>query len=320
MTKNRFLILPMVLAALIFSGIAPKNPVKADEFRVSRRVEWQPSGDLIAVGGNYDVGLYNSKMDEVSHIRLGALNEILDTIAWNPTGTQLAVLSAFDGENAWRLQIWEVEPLAQILDYTGTDTLINISQMSWNPTGDLIALGFYNKLEVLNATDATLVFEIPDLTFEITGLAWRPDATTDQLIVANYTNMKLLDGRTGVPITIFSEEGDFADVVWSPDGDYIAVVTDVKRDIQIWDVETREVVSTLEAHSNNITDLVWGEGGLASSSYEGIYLWDLAMGEPKDSLEIAGGVTSISWNPDNDAIVYGNLEGLPVIVPIPFPN
>ena len=73
-------------------------------------LEWQPGGELIAVGGIRDVWIYDSDLRQVGHLS----NDLtLLSIAWSPDGRELGLL--WFTESGWMAQIVAVDTFDVVL-------------------------------------------------------------------------------------------------------------------------------------------------------------------------------------------------------------
>jgi WD40 repeat protein len=79
---------------------------------------------------------------------------------------------------------------------------------------------------------------------------------------------------------LFAHRGDgFNSVTWSPDSRIIATGSD-DSNIRLWDIESGELVRTLEGHQAAVQSVAWSGDGqwLASADDETVRVWDIESG------------------------------------------
>lgn len=100
-------------------------------------------------------------------------------------------------------------------------------------------------------------------------------------------------------------------VTWSPDGASLAV-GDSTGEIQLWNMETVELLTRIEAHQEYVTALAWSRDGkyLASgSSDQTVKIWNLDGDELVHTLEGHGqGIASMVWSEDSRQLYTGTSD------------
>src|SRR5215813_13791842 len=99
---------------------------------------------------------------------------------------------------------------------------------------------------------------------------------------------------------LFAHRGDaFNSVTWSPDSRMIATGSD-DSNIRLWDIESGELVRTLEGHQNAVWSVAWSGDGqwLASgASDRTVRVWEASSGQLVHTLEgHQGTVGSVAWS------------------------
>ena len=87
---------------------------------------------------------------------------------------------------------------------------------------------------------------------------------------------------------LFAHRGDaFNSVTWSPDSRMIATGSD-DSNIRLWDIESGELVRTLEGHQGSVWSVAWSGDGqwLASGADDRtVRLWEASSGRLVRTLE-----------------------------------
>jgi anaphase-promoting complex subunit 4/WD40 domain-containing protein len=118
-------------------------------------------------------------------------------------------------------------------------------------------------------------------------------------------------GRMGVRKRIPLGESTVA--AFSPSGQAAAIATTDKK-VQIIDVETQNVMVTLEGSSSMVRSLAYSPNGdrLITGGEEGsVRIWNVASGKQLNHFDTGSkGVTSILVTPDNKQIITGGSDGV----------
>jgi WD40 repeat protein len=113
----------------------------------------------------------------------------------------------------------------------------------------------------------------------------------------------LFDLKTGARVHQFQLPGPFNDLAWSGDGQLLAVACD-DRQIYVWEVASRRLISVLEGHVGAGIEVVFGHGGdfLVSRSWDGTTrFWDPIRG--RERLGVKGGLVAISGDDRRMALI-----------------
>ncbi len=98
----------------------------------------------------------------------------------------------------------------------------------------------------------------------------------------------------------------------SPDDQLLAIDTG-NNNIQIWHIETEELVAELTKHENRIYSLMFSPTGkyLISGGWaDEVYVWDTALWEKQHQLtEHTGSIEAIAFHPDGELFVTSSRDG-----------
>jgi WD40 repeat protein len=159
-------------------------------------------------------------------------------------------------------------------------------------------------------------------TVFIVNTRWSPDA--ERIATVDSQNMlHIWDTTSGDLITRFSIAGEgLTEISWSPDGAQIAASTSRDFTVRIWDVETGEVLQTLEVFPSNEEGMSveWQPNGhylaaVAFGERERLHFWKYTT-EGFQSVE-SDSFTSLAydlrWSPDGQQLAFADFAGIHVI-------
>ena len=213
-------------------------------------VAMSPDGMFLATGGaDKTVKLWHVETQECFHTLSGHIGGIV-SLAFSPDGT---LLVSAGGEN------WEKQTQADGTTYIFFvgDNLVGRTAKVWEAaTGKNIA--------TLESSGV------------VRGIAFSPDGK--HLATGTSKTVTLSDTKTWQPIATL-DTVDFESLAFSPDGSRLIIGgTWPEQRIQIWDVETRELIVELSGHKSDVESFAFSPDGclLASGGFDGvIYMWDM---------------------------------------------
>ena len=206
--------------------------------------------------------------------------------------SKLVAIGGFDG----MINLWSVETQAQLQTFSGHTGLIKTLAFSPDCTRLVSAGG--HKVEIQEKDGAEYMFMSGDSPMDQTAKVWdietgmeiailqhptvvevvvfSPDST--RLATASGKKVFLWDTNTWQENVAF-ETGSVESFVFSPNGTFLAVGgTGRNPKIQIWNVETAELVVEFSGHKSDVQSVAFSPDGtlLASGGFDGvIYLWDM---------------------------------------------
>lgn len=214
------------------------------------------------------------------------------TVAMSPNGTFLAT-----GGIDKRVKLWHVE--TQQCFQTLSGHIGGIVSLAFSPDETLLASGGGDNWEQQTHADGTTlsysagdspvdktvkVWEVAtgkniatlENPWRVSGIAFSPDGK--HLATGTSKSVTLWDTKTWQPIATL-DTVDFESLAFSPDGSRLIIGgTWPEQRIQIWDVETRELIVELSGHKSDVESFAFSPDGrlLASGGFDGvIYMWDM---------------------------------------------
>ncbi len=207
----------------------------------------------------------------------GTLNN-RSNVFFSPNAKHLAILNLVGEPTKTEVEIWDISSQHQISKWQ-TEDYVRIA--SFSPTEQMMALSYDDEICVYNWQSGKMIGTMngnrrtPENCFYIEGVRTSCSYPT-RVNAMNFT----------------------------PDGRYL-IVASMRPDIEIWDVETQQLVGHLEGHIGNWADgLATSPNGKHIATYERdtaqIYVWDL---NAKQLLWKAkngdGQIAEIAFSPNN---------------------
>jgi len=279
-----------------------------------RFIEWQPNGNVIAVGSLNSIWLFSDELIEIDH--LAVLDGYqLASIAWSPDGSQLAILAGNEDDRSWNMQIWNIITSTVDVIVTEYEVPFYYLDVLWSPDGARLAISVDYEVQLRGASNGALLMTLDDFEHEVTGISWSHDGS--KLATTSVRRIQIWDTVSGSELRSLSVSEGIQLAVWSPDDSRLAITGGNLRDIQIRDALTLQPVSVLQGNSSAVTDLAWGPSNLASVTSHSINIWDVDSQQIVRTVQASARVYSIAWNSDGTQIAYGGPSGTPEIVNMP---
>jgi len=235
---------------------------------------------------------------------------------WAPDGQRIALV--FKKE----VQVWDVNTGQRLITYA--DHKEDVSLIAWAPDGRRIAstskkafLSKDKEVQVWNAITGQLLITYTSSSYSYSDDApslvmWAPDGQHIILLPGNRAT-EVWEVDTGRLIAIIepwnAKPWGEGPVVWMPDGRHIGCVS-YDGTVQMWDTGANVHPITYTNHVKHVFAIAWAPDGqrIASSSYEGVQVWDANTGRHLITYEGHKGTSCIAWAPDGQRIasVLGN--------------
>ena len=277
--------------------------------RGNQSVDWNPRLPILASCWSDTIQFWNTE----SGVKLEPKNQntIARTLAWDPSGTRLAIGSSEDpsgtmlalGSPDHDVEIWELESEVSLpcRGHKGT-----VTSLAWSPDGQWIAsasgdnsVRFWNR-NGTQVEEFRIKGEHLDEVKE--GIAWNPAGR--ELAIVSGSDIKILNPFSqGDRVDILPAENPLYTIDWHPNGKLSASGSN-NGQITIWDVERRTELAQCEDSPSTILALAWHPSReiLVSSSenFKGgvLQFWSPRNPEPIHTIPLSKAVWSIDWSPD----------------------
>jgi WD40 repeat protein len=138
-------------------------------------------------------------------------SSVARSIAWKPGTTTLAVANR-NGE----INIWDTASGQRI----STLTMSGVSNLSWHPTRDEIAVSNEANVDVIDITTGSVLKTFTGHTDRVLEVAWSPDGTKIASGSDDRT-VRVWDAETGELLKLFSYQWYVLALAWSPDSTHL---------------------------------------------------------------------------------------------------
>lgn len=182
-----------------------------------------------------------------------------------------------------------------------------VGGITFNQTGDLIATSSLDGAVNIISTDMKRIETIwQGRKGSVFGLNFSPDGQT--LAVGSGDGVYLLDVETGEEINLL-DTGTAASVAFNLDGRLLAVGANNTGEVQLWDVEANEKITTLSGHSDTAIAVAFSPDGtmLASGSFDStIRIWGVEPTTTSDTASEDSAESTMSvTTPDGVLTIVG---------------
>lgn len=218
-------------------------------------------------------------------------------VVWSPDGGRVATVI-----NRKTVESWDAQTGKNVLNYPVKEG-IAVANVAWSPNGSVLAVSGSATISLFNARTAQLLH-----TFSASNLAYN-STTTSPLAPSHGTGgMVLLN--SALPLAGAS----FGDVVWSPNGRYVATVWNgFQHGISVWDATTGLLFKSLTNFPTSVIRLNWShkENVLAVLMYpvaqDGVQpeaeIWDTTTWTV---IKHYPNVAALDWSPDGTQLALAD--------------
>jgi WD40 repeat protein len=269
------------------------------------QIAWMPDGSHFATGSSDNfIWIYDLNNDNSDSLfrQAGAAG-----LAWSPEGSLLATAGG-DG-------------YVRLADAAGNERgalslTTDLTSVAWTDEQTVAVGGVDGRIAVWPIT-ARQPSSSMTRHASVAQLAWLP-ASGQLLSVGD--NDQVIRLWQGVTATETANLFDFVGyslataVQWAPDNSRVAVGND-DGTIQVWSLETGNIVAVLGGHTSGVSSLAWSPDSrwLATSgrSDHNVRVWEAATGELMAVLEgHTAEVTAISWSADSKQVASTGFDSV----------
>lgn len=242
-------------------------------------------------------------------------------VAWSPDSKRIATLVVNVASLKTQLQIWDATTGGDLQTVSLADDL---NEVLWSPTGRYLALSNLQTIVIVDSQTGSIVNTInfnpaTAASTSVTGqsllssrfpsaggvgfysVAWTPDGTSLAVAVSYGTSGKveLMNPVTSaVNVTFRANASTIATaLVFSTDGQYLAVSYPNDSRIVVWKVSTQAIA--FQQNDRQAETIAW-QPGTHTLAREVLFpasvqLWDIGS---KKLVKTYSGITSFIWSPD----------------------
>ena len=276
-----------------------------------------PDGHTLAVVSDKNIRLLDLHTRNQRDVLAGHKSDVY-SLAFSPTGEILA-----SGSEDTTIRLWDVgtgELVRTLIGHTGV-----VRWVAFSPDGKMLASagGGEDTICLWNLHTGKLLRTItgqPDRfrSFAYAPVAYAPDGLTLAGAGAD-SKIRLWDVSTGKLIKTITTDMRSVDwVVYSPDSETLASISEWHNNIYLWDVHTGERLKVLAGHTNTVDSIAYSPDGktLASESEDGtVRFWDADTGE---LLKTIRGHTfmarSVTFSPDGKTLASSEMADYTIVL------
>jgi WD40 repeat protein len=248
--------------------------------------------------------------------------ESLTAMALSPDGKTL-ISAVCDDKGKASILLWDVPAGKERLALKTSQ--IMIMSLALRSDGRILASASYDgSLNIWDVGKPSLVSSANDKLESPASISFQPNSKTLVTqtsggcpVLWNTEDLSKVRPFAKQPFRLTESLSRFA---LSKDGKRIALASgwlDGTNDIFVFDLNTGQKLKTFKGPNNLVNELAFSNEGLllaagflyGNRGHKMIQVWDTSTGKPFASLEHKGGVCSLTFAPDDSALVAGNNVG-----------
>jgi WD40 repeat protein len=287
---------------------ARRSTVKNQRTR-ARHIAWSPDSTQIAML----LGEGNGPADDamIADLRTGAMRrlgahasaDMLETIAWSPTGDVIAAGTVFEAS------LYDARTGKRVHQLDPDEQFHATHEVAFLPGGRVVttaAKSFKeNEVRVHDPKTGARLATWASPVGHVQAIAVSPEGA--RIALAGGGAIAVIDAQSGATLTKASGAGNTLDAAWTPDGAVVATIAD-RGPLALWDARSGTQLAILEdgaAKQELGGHLAVSLDGrvLVSGNSSGVSLWDLRTRTLLT--KIAGeseSVGSVRWAPGGDIV------------------
>jgi WD40 repeat protein len=304
------------------NAMATNNPY----YGITQVVEWSHSGNILAIGGDGGLWLYDEDFTETVHFQ--SFGGHISSLSWSPDDRMFAVMLDFffltSDPNDNHTDVATLDSsTGQILTQVSEELFS--TPVVWNPDGSSIAIG--DDQGTVHIYHSITGEEILSFSEEVEDNPWQPNSATalcwsgnqNRLVTRHFLGLYIVDDETGESEGFFRIPSLFAGTgACNPEGTIL-----VTTDSYYINLETGEYIPEWMANDSTYTFAIsWSPDGnrfITNSENHVVEIWDAQTGERLATLE-GGGIQfeagynqyhdSLAWSPDGTIFAEAGQDGI----------
>ena len=254
-----------------------------------REIQYSPDGTILAVASSIGIWLYDMK----TYQEIALLTEHpsqVSSVAFSPDGCTLASGSMDGTIHLWDIKTSSYKNILEPSDRTLSAFTVRAPSLAFSPDGKTLVCGYKKTIHIFNAITGELKNSlITDTSGVIKHIEFSQDSET--IICGSISGeISLWDAITGKhKNTIPEPSNNEHAIAFNTIGQTYAVsnvISEQDCGIYINDLNTGELKNKLTGHSMRVVCLAFNpsDDTIATSTEEGIYLWDAHTGKHRFTL------------------------------------